>query len=81
MIGIIRILISSFVAQSFMTDILGSLFWVKSLCADDKDDFTDESSDEVENKPQPQSPQSQEQGNRRLRRYEAKMARKNANKK
>ena len=38
-------------------------------------------SDEVENKPQPQSPQSQEQGNRRLRRYEAKMARKKDNKK
>ena len=40
-------------------------------------------SGEVENKPQPQSPQSQEQeqGNRRLRRYEAKMARKKANKK
>ena len=39
------------------------------------------SSDEPEKKSQPQSPQSQEQGNRRLRRYEAKMARKNANKK
>ena len=38
-------------------------------------------SDVVENKPQAQSPQPQEQGNRRLRRYEAKMARKKPNKK
>ena len=37
--------------------------------------------DIVENKSQAQSPQLQEQGNRRLRRYEAKMARKKPNKK
>ena len=36
---------------------------------------------EVENKSQPQNPQSQDQGNRRLRRYEAKMARKKDKKK
>ena len=39
------------------------------------------SSNEVENKSQPQNPQSQDQGNRRLRRYEAKMARKKDKKK